>query len=120
MLDQETVDRLLAIPKQLACVATIPFPPMGSSLVLDATDLEEKEQFKIDAQRRGRKKVTKCTYQMRHSQIEILLRVDIDGPPHDNPDGETVLCPHIHIYREGCADRWAYCAASKCSDRAPR
>lgn len=36
------------------------------------------------------------------------MRVDIDGPDHTNPDGEIVPCPHIHIYREGYEDRWAY------------
>jgi hypothetical protein len=43
----------------------------------------------------------------RYEVIEILIRVDIDGPPHENPDGTEVLCPHIHLYREGYGDKWA-------------
>ncbi|WP_394295487.1 DUF6978 family protein [Halalkalibacterium ligniniphilum] len=30
-----------------------------------------------------------------------LLRIDIEGSPHDNPDGTTVECPDTHIYKEG-------------------
>ena len=86
---------------------TIDFPTMGSAVLLEATDLDEREQFKFDIQRRGMKKAGKCTFQERYHQTEILVRVDIDGPPHDNPDGETIPCPHLHIYREGYADRWA-------------
>ena len=39
---------------------------------------------------------------------DILFRLDIDGPPHENPDGTDVPCPHLHVYREGYADKWAF------------
>ena len=35
------------------------------------------------------------------------MRLDIEGPPHRNPDGQEVPCPHLHIYREGYGDKWA-------------
>ena len=35
------------------------------------------------------------------------MRLDLDGPPHRNPDGEEIPCPHLHIYREGYGDNWA-------------
>jgi hypothetical protein len=35
------------------------------------------------------------------------MRLDLDGPPHRNPDGEEVPCPHLHVYREGYGDKWA-------------
>lgn len=37
----------------------------------------------------------------------MLLRLDLDGPPHRNPDGVEILCPHLHTYREGYGDKWA-------------
>jgi hypothetical protein len=40
------------------------------------------------------------------------MRLDIDGPPHRNPDGEEIPCPHLHIYREGLGDKWAIPAPS--------
>ena len=65
-------------------------------------------------------KVTKCTYQKRARQVEILRRLDVDGSPHPNPavenvpmdflvpyNGIEVPCPHLHIYVEGFAHRWA-------------
>jgi len=36
-----------------------------------------------------------------------LLRLDVSGPPHRNPDGELIACPHLHVYREGYGDKWA-------------
>lgn len=35
------------------------------------------------------------------------MRLDLDGPPHRNPDDEVIPCPHLHIYREGYGDKWA-------------
>ncbi|MFW9280162.1 DUF6978 family protein [Glaesserella parasuis] len=26
-----------------------------------------------------------------------MVRLDIEGPPHRNPDGEEIICPHIHL-----------------------
>lgn len=59
---------------------------------------------------RGQIKLSKATYQNRARVAIILLRLDIDGPPHRNPDGEELPCPHLHIYREGFGDRWAVSA----------
>jgi len=35
------------------------------------------------------------------------MRLDLDGPPHRNPDDEWIPCPHLHVYREGFGDKWA-------------
>ena len=40
----------------------------------------------------------------------VLMRLDLDGPPHRNPDDEEIPCPHLHIYREGYGDKWAIAA----------
>lgn len=37
-----------------------------------------------------------------------MLRLDIEGPAHLNPDGNEIQCPHIHIYKEGYQLKWAY------------
>lgn len=55
-----------------------------------------------------------------HRVVDVLARLDIDGPPHTNPtvtnpplpmlapyNGVTVSCPHYHLYVEGYEDRWA-------------
>ena len=38
----------------------------------------------------------------------VLVRVDVDGAPHTNPDGQKLGGTHIHVYREGYDDKWAY------------
>ena len=49
----------------------------------------------------------KATYQNRVRTVVILARLDIDGPAHENPDGQEIPCPHFHTYREGYGDKWA-------------
>ena len=56
---------------------------------------------------RSQIKLTKATYQNRARAMIVLLRLDLDGPPHRNPDGVNIPCPHLHIYREGYGDKWA-------------
>ena len=53
-------------------------------------------------------KLKKYTFQTRYSKRVVLVRLDMDGPPHRNPDGTKINCPHIHVYREGYDDKWAY------------
>lgn len=54
--------------------------------------------------------LAKVTHQNRARQIVVLMRLDIGGAPHRNPDGEEIPCPHLHIYREGFGDKWAVLA----------
>ena len=61
---------------------------------------------------RAQIKLTKATYQSRARGAIVLLRLDLDGPPHRNPDGVEVACPHLHVYREGFGDKWAVPAPS--------
>jgi hypothetical protein len=56
---------------------------------------------------RAQIKLTKATYQNRVRAAIILMRPDLDGPPHRNPNGVEIPCPHLHIYREGYGDKWA-------------
>ncbi len=61
-------------------------------------------------------KLTKIKFQNRVYQNIILVRLDLDGGPHRNPDVEDVVCPHIHIYKEGYGDKWAYPLPSNFTD----
>jgi hypothetical protein len=56
---------------------------------------------------RGRIDLAKVKMQNRGRQVVVLVRVDLSGAPHRNPDGEEVPCPHLHVYREGFGDKWA-------------
>lgn len=57
---------------------------------------------------RGRIAVSKVNIQNRARHCIPLVRLDVGGPPHTNPDGVEMPCPHVHLYREGFGDRWAF------------
>jgi hypothetical protein len=82
------------------------FPDPGGALNIPLTSTDKRENFYLDVTR-GRIKLTRATYQNRARQAIILMRLDLDGPPHRNPDGEEIPCPHLHKYREGYGDKWA-------------
>lgn len=107
MLTQAKADELLAMVKRLVSMLPIRFPLSGELLQLELKSDDGRESFMLDVNRKGKIKVSKCTYQERYAIVEILLRLDVDGPPHENPDGAEVPTPHLHIYREGFADKWA-------------
>tara|TARA_R110002124_G_scaffold56746_2_gene159775 strand:- start:146 stop:583 length:438 start_codon:yes stop_codon:yes gene_type:complete len=56
---------------------------------------------------RGSFELTRYTYNKRYRQSLILLRYDSRGR-HTNPDGVTFDGPHVHIFREGFNDKFAY------------
>ena len=51
---------------------------------------------------------SKYTLQLNYPE-EGLLRIDVKGPAHVNPDGSKVACPHIHLRMKdtGKWDAWA-------------
>lgn len=108
MFTQKEADRLMATVKILKeSAGAIQFPISGDALRLEATSEDGREAFHFDVNRRGQIKISKCTYQERVS-VEVLLRLDIDGPDHTNPDGDIVPCPHLHVFKEGYGDKWAF------------
>ena len=87
----------------------IQFPAPTEQLIIEAESNDNnRDKFKFYINRKGKYNLKKCTYMSRYKNTHDLLRIDIEGPAHDNPDGSTVECPHIHIYREGYNLAWAY------------
>jgi len=107
MITQDQADHLMKISKALDSKLSITFPLSGKSEQHKAHSKDGREEFLFDINRKGRIKLTKCTYQERYATSEVLLRLDVDGPPHCNPDGEWILCPHLHRYRESFGTKWA-------------
>ena len=67
------------------------------------------EAFLLDINRAGSIRISRCTFQERYNVTIALVRLDLDeNKPHQNPDGIVIKGPHIHIYKEGYGDRWAY------------
>ncbi len=108
MLTQNEADFLLNMHKLLTDNGIVNFPKTGEAKSLDLISEDGKEKFIIDINRKSTIKIKKCTYQKRYRTYIILLRLDIEGSPHTNPDGEVILGAHFHIYKEGFGDAWAY------------
>ncbi|OOR93753.1 hypothetical protein B0183_02455 [Glaesserella parasuis] len=117
MLTQQEADALLTLGKYDFSNGEYKFPYMGGSLRLSLHSMDKKETFNLDVTR-GYIALEKITFQTRARKAIVLVRLDIEGPPHRNPDiegpphrnpdGEEIICPHIHLYREGYGDKWAY------------
>ncbi|HEY9139984.1 MAG TPA: hypothetical protein VIN93_03785 [Bryobacteraceae bacterium] len=105
-LTQDEADKLMAMEKRAVDEKELLFPPPAERLAVELTSLDKREKFMLDVTR-GEIKLTKATYQNRARVAIILIRLDLDGPPHRNPDGAEVPCPHLHMYREGYGDKWA-------------
>ena len=105
-LTQAEANTLLAMEKHRVDDAQHQFPTMGGSIEVPLISANKRENFLLDITR-GRINLKKATYQNRARTVVILARLDIDGPPHQNPDGQEIPCPHLHIYREGYGDKWA-------------
>jgi hypothetical protein len=105
-LTQEEADALIAMPKNRTNEDIVYFPGRGRLVTIPLTSDDKRENFLLDL-RRGRIDLLKATYQNRVRQTVVLVRLDLAGSPHRNPDGEEVACPHLHIYREGYGAKWA-------------
>ncbi|SRR6266567_9189524 len=82
-------------------------PGMGGSICVPLASTDRRESFLLDI-RRGRIDFAKGTYQNRGRQVIVLARLDFGGQPHRNPDGMDIPSPHLHIYKAGYGDKWAF------------
>ncbi len=105
-LSQQEGNALIAMAKHHTGGGGFSFPTAGSALHIPLFSEDGREEFILDVTS-GRIELRKHTLQTRARKTVILARLDICGPPHRNPDGEEVLCPHLHLYQEGFGDKWA-------------
>lgn len=106
MLTQDEADAFLALQKQ--------FVTHPGALTLDPGSDQthhlvaaNREEFLLDLWR-GTIRLSKIRLQTRARVVYPLVRLDIDGAPHTNPDGVRLGGTHLHRYREGFEDRWAF------------
>lgn len=103
-LTQAEADILLAMEKHRIDEGSYRFS--GSRLTIPLLSVDQREHFLLDIER-GRINLLKGTYQTRAKQVIILAGLDFGGMPHRNPDGVEIPSPHLHLFREGFADKWA-------------
>ena len=122
-LSQEQVFELISRKKFSDCRSVVISPGTDRHIDLYTSNLHDI--FTLDVER-GRV-ILKYTFQTRYSKTYSLVRLDVGGS-HTNPPVELELGdgdwlndiqpgyagrrfikePHIHIYREGFEDKWAY------------
>ena len=107
-IPQAEADALIAMEKHCAeNKKSWLFPEPGGRLSVALVSPDKRENFILDVTR-AQIKLTKATFQNRARQAIILMRLDLDGPPHTNPDDTRIPCPHLHMYREGYGVKWAF------------
>lgn len=112
MITQSEADEFMQMAKRFVRPpATITIPP-GLDESHELVDLANRERFTLDIWR-GTLRLTKLKFQNRVRTIVVLARLDVDGAPHTNPDGQKVSGTHLHLFKEGYEDRWAYPVDSK-------
>ena len=106
-LTQVEADALIALEKRRVDERVWRYPDFGGAVTIPLVSTDRREPFLLDL-RRSRIDLAKDTYQNRGRQIVVLVRLDLGAKPHRNPDGEEIGSPHLHVYREGFGDKWAY------------
>jgi len=112
-LTQVEADALIAMEKHRANEEQHQFPMGGQGLILPLQSSDKREPFLLDISR-GRIDLAKVKMQNRARQVVVLVRLDLAGGHHRNPDGEEIPCPHLHRYREGYGDKWAVPVPEEC------
>jgi len=105
-ITRDEADKLIAMEKKATDQTQWTFPGPADRIVVPLTSFDRRENFLLDVTR-YQIKLAKATFQNRARIVIILYRLDMDGAPHRNPDGQEIPCPHLHVYREGFGDKWA-------------
>lgn len=105
-LTQAEADALIAMEKHRIDATRWNYPGLGGSITIPLMSADKRENFLLDVSR-GKIDLAKGTYQNRSRQVIVLVRLDLGGQPHRNPDGQEVSSPHLHLFQEGYGDKWA-------------
>jgi len=107
MLTQSEADQLMQMTKRFVRPpATITIPP-GADDTYELAGPNDRERFLLDVWR-GTLRLSKLKFQNRVRSAIVLVRLDVDGAPHTNPDGVPLSGSHLHLFKEGYDDKWAY------------
>jgi len=106
LLSQVEADALIAMDKRFRSPAAVVLGP-GTDDTRELLGSDDRELFLLDLWR-GTLRLSKIKLQTRARKVVVLVRLDVDGAPHTNPDGNKIGGTHLHVYREGFDDKWAY------------
>lgn len=95
-LGQFEADHLIEMEKRVDANGLIEFPTQNQRATFALISNDGTEHFLLDINRVGTIRM-KVSYQNRYRSSIILVRLDINGRPHVNPDGERVTGNHVHV-----------------------
>lgn len=104
MLTQKEASQLIAMKKLFLVDGSIVLNESFNNH-FDLISENKEEHFILDL-RQGRIELKKIRYQNRYDETIPLVRFESIGI-HENPDGEIIKGAHLHIFREGYADKFA-------------
>lgn len=110
LMTQAEAQGLIQVLKRMLQQGNIMLPQMGNKTKIELCSVfSEKDRFTIIVNRSSRIRADKYTLMLRYGKDKGLLRIDVGGPEHTNPDGTIIPCPHIHIQQNDVSawDAWA-------------
>lgn len=105
-ISQLEFEFLMGLNKKFATGQELEIGPAPMKWTREINSLDSHDTFLIDYNR-GRIQLLKFTVNKRYRQTICLIRLDSVGR-HTNPDGKVFDGPHIHFYRDGYDDKFAF------------
>lgn len=105
-IPEAEANALLTMDKVTASSEPIALPDLGGRTDMPFVSTDEREEFVVSFTRSSIS-LEKRNHHMRGRKIIGLARLDVDGPPHRNPDGQEIGPRHLHVYREGYGLKYA-------------
>ena len=109
-MTRDRAQELIQIMKLIIEKGSYYLPALGSQNEIKLRSASpQNDIFTVYINRSSKVNPNKFTLLLRYPE-ENLLRIDIAGPDHHNPDGEVIPCPHIHMRTKdtGRWDAYAY------------
>ncbi len=108
-MTKESAQELIHMIKEIVETGIYKLPQIGSQNRIPLQSvLSKRDKFDVIVNRVARINPLKYTLVLNYPE-EGLLRIDVNGPDHVNPDGSKIPCPHIHLRMKdtGKWDEWA-------------
>lgn len=106
-LMQAEADSLIELEKIRVDEKIWNYPARGEKNTIPLTSIDRREDFSLSMYS-SRIDIAKGSYHNRARGIVPLVRLCFGDKPHTNPDGERFDSTHLHVYREGYQDKWAF------------
>ena len=106
-ITQSEANALIRMHKVPVNDKLIDLPDFGGEIEILLKSQDRQEDFILNY-RRGKINLSKRNHHLRGRQVIGLVRLDLDGPPHRNPNGQEIGPRHLHLYRAGYGLKWAY------------